>query len=325
MTTPDQAIGGYQGLELPRYPGNLNQDDIRTNSARSALKIILEAADIKKIWLPAYTCDAVVKAVQDLGIEYDFYKIEPTFDVDAQLRLGDNDYILIVDYYGLSDRAVARGLERFGNKNTIVDCSQAFFAPETRALGTIWSPRKFFGVPDGGLLHSTVLDIHQPDVRDEGSENRMAHLISRITTRPEQAYGKYLEAEQSIAEMPVLGMSRLTERLLESVDFQVAKQARSQNASYLHGRLKEYNKLDLSITTKTAPLCYPLLPKRKMANRSDLVTQRVFLPRYWPEVLGRVDASSFEWELVSNGLFLPCDQRYTEKDMDRLIRLFGID
>jgi len=51
----------------------------------------------------------------------------------------------------------------------------------------------------------------------------MGHLISRLTSSPEKAYQIYLEAGQAIAGLPVLGMSGLTERLLHSVDCEVAR------------------------------------------------------------------------------------------------------
>lgn len=320
----DKPIGGYQGLELPFFEGNIGRRMIKTNSARSAIKVILRAIKAKKILLPAYTCDAVVKAVEDLGITYTYYRINSTFDVDAAVRLEQGEYILIVDYFGMSGDSVTRSLKRFGHAKTLVDCSQAYFSAYTEALATVWSPRKFFGLPDGGLIYSADPRIKEPTIRDETSETRMGHLINRLSNNPETSYQKYLEAEQEIANMPVLGMSRLTERLLHSVNYESAKIARSKNARYLHSHLSEYNTLKWNLNNNIAPLCYPFLPKARKTSRSALIDNKVFMPSYWPEVLTRVDEGSFEWELVNNCLFLPCDQRYTEHDMSRIISLLAI-
>jgi hypothetical protein len=323
-TQSDKPIGGYQGLELPFFDAMLNQATARINSARSAIKVILNAVSAPKIWLPAYTCDAVVEAAKDLNISFEYYQISPTFDVDAAVRLGKSEYILIIDYFGTSGDSVKRSLKRFGHASTIVDCSQAYFSEHTGALATVWSPRKFFGLPDGGLLYSDDPRIKQPENRDNTSAKRMGHLISRLTNSPEKAYQKYLEAERAIADMPVLGMSELTERLLYSLDYETAKIARAWNARYLHDHLGKYNQLDLNLDDTTAPLCYPFLPNVNAASRLELIKNRVFVPSYWPEVLTRVEEGSFEWDLVTNGLFLPCDQRYTEHDMDRLVHLLAI-
>ena len=152
----------------------------------------------------------------------------------------------------------------------------------------------------------------------------MGHLISRLTNSPEKAYQRYLEAEQAIAGLPVLGISELTERLLHSVDYETAKIIRARNARHLHDHLGKYNQLNLNFDDVTAPLCYPFLPNVNSAGRIELIKNRVFVPSYWPRVLTRVKEGSFEWVLVTNGLFLPCDQRYNENDMDRLVHLLAI-
>ena len=320
----ESSIGGYHSLGLPFFDENLDDFKIKTNSARSAIKIILGALSVKKIWLPAYICDAVVNAVKDIDVEMDFYEINECFDVVDSISLGASDYLLIVDYFGVSGGAVERSLRRYGQDNTIVDCSQAFFSGHAGALATIWSPRKFFGVPDGGLLYSDNTCIKAPPDRDTTSGSRMAHLINRLASGPEFSYRQYQEAEQAIAESPTLAMSHLTERLLCSVDYKSAKAARIRNAAYLHQHLSGYNKLNFELGSDTAPLCYPLLPNIPTINRSELINQRVFVPSYWPEVLTRVKEKSFEWELVTNGLFLPCDQRYTLDDMNRILQLLVV-
>jgi hypothetical protein len=174
------------------------------------------------------------------------------------------------------------------------------------------------------LLYSDDPRIKQPENRDNTSETRMGHLISRLTNSPEKAYQIYLEAEQAIAGLPVLGISKLTERLLHSVDYEAAKIVRARNARHLHDHLVKYNQLDLNFDDTIAPLCYPFLPNVNAAKWIELIKNRVFVPSYWPEVLTRVEEGSFEWDLVTNGLFLPCDQRYTEHDMDRLVHLLAI-
>jgi len=320
----DQAIGGYHALKLPLIDVNAVQGMIKTNSARSAIKLILSSSEARKVWLPAYTCDAVVEAATDVGMAFDFYRIDNNFDVEPSLQPKDDELILIVDYFGLCGEAIKRSISRFEPKQTIIDCSQAYFSEYADSLGTIYSPRKFFGLPDGGLLYSNDTNIKQPGCRDRSSESRMSHLISRITNSPETAYQQYIKAEQEISKLPVQGMSRLTERLLQSVDYLMTRRTRTRNARYLHERLGQYNRLNLNIDETIAPLCYPFLPRIKTASKTDLIKMRVFMPTYWPEVLGRVEEGTFEWNLVTNGLFLPCDQRYNEDDMDRLISLLAI-
>lgn len=320
----EQSIGGYHALALPFFEDNISKNTVKTNSARSALKVILHAIQAKKIWLPFYTCDAVVDAVKDLNICFDFYNISDAFEVDLAAELGPSEYILIVDYFGVSSNAVKKCLKQFGGNKVIVDCSQAYFNHYSEALANIWSPRKFFGLPDGGLLLSEDSRVQQPLTKDKTSESRLEHLISRLTNSPERTYEQFLRAERVIAELPVLGMSELTERLLCSVDLSQARIVRAENFDFLHKKLGGANKLILKPNSDDAPLCYPLLPSIKMPSRADLISNKVFLPNYWPEVLARVEEGSFECELVTNGLFLPCDQRYTIDDMNKIVSLLNL-
>lgn len=318
------AIGGYHGLELPYYEGNIPQSLIRMNSGRSAIKLVLDSANAKKVWLPLYTCDAVVRAVKEMGLDFTFYEIDEDFKVKVDLNLNEHEIILLIDYFGLCSDTVEVSASQFGYNRVIVDCSQAFFSKPGKSLATVYSPRKFFGLPDGGLLFTKEARILQPEERDKTSSSRMEHLISRAVYSPEITYQQYLSAEKAISELPVQGMSDLTTRLLNAIDLDKVRSARSQNALYLHERLGDFNKLRFKLDETTSPLCYPFLPLVKTRSRADLIHDRVFLPSYWPEVLGRAEEGSFEYSLVNDCLFLPCDQRMNEYDMDRMVSLLGI-
>tara|TARA_B100000700_G_C15055362_1_gene862521 strand:+ start:795 stop:1778 length:984 start_codon:yes stop_codon:yes gene_type:complete len=319
------SIGGYLGLQLPLHDEDVMQGMIKTNSARSAIKLVLAAVKAKKIWLPYYICESVINAVRDIGVQIGFYNVNSDFSVDPSLTLSEDEFILVAEYFGIFKNHINDTLHRFGHKRTIVDCSQAYFSKPTAALATVYSPRKFFGLPDGGLIYTCNENIQQPRARDSTSQSRMSHLLKRLIDEPEAGYEDYLEAEHSIAKLPVQGMSYLTERLLKSVDSRQVKQIRTKNAQHVHKYLSEYNQLDFVVDQDTSPLCYPFLPNVKVSSRLDLIKKRVFVPTYWPEVLNRVTKNSYEWNVVTNCLFLPCDQRYSEGEMDRLIGLLAID
>lgn len=324
MSLSTEALGGYLELELPTRSSCWLDTARKFNSARAAFASLVDQLNVKSVWLPRYLCNTMVDVLSDQNIALYFYDLTDDFGVKGDVALNRDSLLLYVNYFGVCTRQVLETIDQYGAENVVIDNSHALFGGQFEALATTYSPRKFFGLPDGGLLYSTDPRIKQPEQRDESSESRMAHLISRITNSPESAYQQYLEAEQAISKLPVQGMSHLTERLLQSVDYQKARKTRTKNAQYLHERLGQYNQLNLNIDETVAPLCYPFLPSVKAASKADLIKERVFVPTYWPEVLCRVEEGSFEWNLVTNGLFLPCDQRYNEEDMDRLISLLAI-
>ena len=325
MSSSTDALGGYIELELPvRDYKSWLANALKFNSARAAFAGLVDQLATKEVWVPSYLCDSMINALNGRQVQLKFYDLAEDFTIKGELNLSENSLLLYVNYFGVCAEQAENVISHYGAGKVVIDNSQALFCDPCGALATMYSPRKFFGFPDGGLLYSDDSRINQPKDRDNTSESRMAHLISRITNSPEKAYQEYLEAEQAIAGLPVLGMSRLTERLLYSVDYKAAKNARIRNALYLHECLGEFNQLRLNLGESIAPLCYPFLPKVKPVSRSELIENRVFIPSYWPEVLTRVKEGSFEWDLVTNGLFLPCDQRYTEHDMDRLVHLLAI-
>jgi len=318
------ALGGYIELELPVQDQHWLANAYKFNSARAALTSLIAQLTIKEVWLPRYLCDSIINTFDGGKVQLKFYELAEDFTIKSELSLGEHSLLLYVNYFGVCTEQALCVISQYGANKVVIDNSQAMFCDPLETLATIYSPRKFFGLPDGGLLYSDDPRIKQPENRDNTSETRMGHLISRLTNSPEKAYQIYLEAEQAIAGLPVLGISKLTERLLHSVDYEAAKIVRARNARHLHDHLVKYNQLDLNFDDTIAPLCYPFLPNVNAAKWIELIKNRVFVPSYWPEVLTRVEEGSFEWDLVTNGLFLPCDQRYTEHDMDRLVHLLAI-
>ena len=324
MSLSTDALGGYIELELPVQDQHWLANAYKFNSARAALTSLIAQLTIKEVWLPRYLCDSIINTFDGGKVQLKFYELAEDFTIKSELSLGEHSLLLYVNYFGVCTEQALCVISQYGANKVVIDNSQAMFCDPLETLATIYSPRKFFGLPDGGLLYSDDPRIKQPENRDNTSETRMGHLISRLTNSPEKAYQIYLEAEQAIAGLPVLGISELTERLLHSVDYEAAKIVRARNARHLHDHLVKYNQLDLNFDDTIAPLCYPFLPNVNAAKWIELIKNRVFVPSYWPEVLTRVEEGSFEWDLVTNGLFLPCDQRYTEHDMDRLVHLLAI-
>src|SRR5690606_17617396 len=119
-----------------------------------------------------------------------------------------------------------------------------------------------------------------------GSLSRSQHLLKRMAISAEFGYNDFLSAEQSLSVVSTAGMSRLTRRLLTSVDMVSSYQRRAKNFRYLHARLSGLNELKFP-TNACAPLCYPFLPSGTESDtlRQELQLLRMYIPRYWPEVI----------------------------------------
>jgi hypothetical protein len=159
--------------------------------------------------------------------------------------------------------------------------------------------------------------VQHPSEEDGGSLARCEHLLMRHAGEAEQGYAAFKRAEASLDDAPARRMSRLTTRLLGSVEFDHAKACRNRNFGFLHEHLGHTNELQFDAKAVDGPLCYPLLCAPGVRDR--LLRARIFVPTYWPDVRARAAPGSFEAELVDGCVPLPCDQRYTPGELQRVV------
>ena len=310
-------IGGYFGLELPTAKPDAYDHLAAFQSGRAAFRALLAAGKPDRVWMPRYICDAMFEPLAATGIAYRYYDLTPNLEVDYDtVDLAAGDWLLYVNYFGVCGSAVARVMERIPRRQLVLDYCQAYFAPPPSVLATIYSPRKFFGLPDGGLLASG-LELPVPQAIDGGSVARCSHLLRRLDAGAEAGYGEFRVAERSLEDGAPEMMSALTRRLLASVDREAVAERRRENFQFLHRRLAQRNGLSMDVDAVAVPLCYPFLAS-DAGVRERLLARRIFVPTYWPDALARV-GGRWEETMVARCLPLPIDQRYDTSDMKRIV------
>ena len=147
-----KAIGGYFELEL-NDGHEWHANAIRLNTARNAFEYVLRSEKYKRVHLPYYTCDAMLEPIEKLEVERQFYHIdtnlEPCVDPAA---LPEDEGFVYTNYFGLKDRCVEALAQVC--PTLIVDNAQSFFSTPLPGVDVFYSPRKFFGVPDGAYLYT---------------------------------------------------------------------------------------------------------------------------------------------------------------------------
>lgn len=311
----NKAIGGYIGLEL-RQGTHYHANALPLNTGRNCFEYILKLRGYKHVLLPYYTCEVMLEPLRKLGISYSFYAIDPGLEPATLPVLHDKEAFVYTNYYGLKQHAVEQLAKHYGPR-LIVDNSQAFFAPRINGIDTFYSARKFFGVADGAYVYAdTPLDIELP--RDE-SCSRMSHLLTRIDTCAESGYGDYLLHEEQLCNQPIKSMSRLTEHILCSIDYEQVRQRRITNYMVLKRALYGSNKLSLD-ASESVPMVYPYWTENGDTLRDELRQQRIYIAKYWKNVLDW-NSPALEQSLANDLLALPVDQRYTPADIETIIPL----
>lgn len=311
-----KEYGGYMSLELP-YEKEYFRDErniLRLNSGRAAIYCALLDARPGKVYIPIYNCEFVKEPFEKLGIEYSFYNIDKNF-LPINVKLLANEYILWVNYFGIQPRNT---IEIIKNRytNIIFDNTQAFFATPVNEAYNVYSCRKFFGVSDGAYLVKN--DIEKPSLEQDISYNRAMFMLKSIEEGTNAAYYDNMENENEIAKN-VYGMSKLTQRILSSINYQDIQKKRYENFCKLHSYLEEINELNINAETET-PMVYPLLIRNE-ALRTKLVCNKIYVPQWWKHVPEKTNEDCFDNYLSKYLVPLPIDQRYDQNDMRYIANL----
>lgn len=312
------AIGGYFELELPPGHGELYPNALRFQSARAAFLALLNAGRPQRIWMPWYNCETMLEPPCMAGIPVRRYRINRQLEIAEEFELGENDWLLCVNYFGICDDLIEKIIARFPRERVIVDNSQALFSPPLDCLATLYSPRKFFGIPDGGYL-ITDLSVTEPDEQDHGSIQRFEPLLTRIDRGAEAGYEGIRAARATLRGQTPRRMSALTQHLLAHIDYSSASVRRKHNFARYQERLGAVNQFSLSEQITNAPLCYPFWNSRTDLQ-AKLAAKRIFAAKYWPNVRGSSGTiDDLEYRLANECLALPCDQRYGDDEIDLVV------
>jgi len=311
-----EPIGGYFSLELPKHE-EYHKDAIRLNTGRNCLEYILRARNFSKVYIPYYTCDVILEPFHKLNVNYEFYHINQEFEIANDILLKVDEALLYTNYYGLKQRYVKSLALHYG-KQLIVDNTQAFYDKPVNGIDTFYTCRKFFGVPDGAYLYTDQL-LDEKLEQDESYE-RMSFLLKRIDLGAEAGYADFREQSHLLVGQPIKRMSKLTERLMQSIDYQLAAKRRRENFELLHQALEGSNQYHIHLSADAVPMVYPFLSDQK-GLREDLIDNKLFVACYWPNVLEKVTKDSEEFKMAKALLPLPIDQRYSSETIKTQIRM----
>lgn len=310
-------IGGYFEFEL-NLKKEYHQKALKLNTGRNALEYILIAKDYKKIHLPFYSCDALLEPIKKHGLEVSYYHINSDFEPIIQnIELSNNEAFVYINYFGICDNIVKKLAKKINN--LIIDNSQAFYSKALPKIDTFYSPRKFFGVPDGAYLY--VSSLIDKKLEYDISYNRCLHLLGRIDKSPEEFYESFKCTEDLLKNQHIKQMSKLTRRILKSIDYSNVRKIRRNNFNYIHKHLKNFNKIKIKLNNYSVPMIYPFLFDKGKLLKENLIKNKIYCATYWPNVKDMINKNTWEYFLYENLVAIPIDQRYGTKEMKKILSI----
>lgn len=298
-------------------------------SVRCALRALVHALRPRSAWLPSYLCPALLEPFRSSGVEVRFYGVDEHLRVAScgwlkEVRRGD--FVIVVHYFGVPHSSFPAEAAKRRGGYVIEDSSQALFLPQQfeESMCVLYSPRKFLGVPDGGVLASKgeigteSLALEPPP--SEWWTAALAMVLQRrdfdLTGRPSGWYSRFQHVESSFP-LGLYRSSGLSRALLNcGVDYEAIRTRRRANYEALLGMLGEHA-LFPENPEQAVPLGFPVRIEAVVRDRvlGGLHAERVYAPVHW-----RIDGavpSSFHHShtLALSSLTLVCDQRYSPEDM----------
>lgn len=308
-------MGGYLPLELHRgksFFSDVPADRIlQVNTGRTALWCAIQSLKVKKVFVPYYYCPDIIDMLSRMDVELSFYRISEDF-IPVGIKAEPNAAVILVNYFGVMGQDFQALVDMY--PNVIIDNAHAFFTPPVFREGVmnIYSCRKFFGVSDGAYLIGT--GISKPVLQQDVSSGRSGHLLVSLELGTNAAYMDNKHNEQVLGEGKY-GMSLLTQRILEGVDYDYVARKRRENYRYLHERLKHLQQLSIRCDNPV-PYAYPLLLDRDL--HKQLVQRRIYVPLLWAQLLEEKWNGTLEQRYSANILPLPLDQRYGKEELEKM-------
>lgn len=317
----NSSIGGYFEYNVPKNKNDIHSRSLKLNTGRNCFEYILLVYKIKKIWIPLFTCDAIIEPLIRHKISYFFYTVNENLEIDDISSIPDEEWILITNFYGLKSNYIKQITGK--RNNLIVDNAQAFFEMPIKGVPTFYSPRKFFGLPDGGILYcDKKLDVR---FENDSSIERLDHLFIRLEKSAEEGFEVFKRNENLLKGQPIRKMSLVTLNIYYTVDMISVKEKRRNNFEIIHTELGSTNELSKSFnySKDSVPLLYPYLNSslNALQLREKLRLNKIYLPIYWPNVIEWSDVSSIEYSFSNNILNIPIDQRYGFEEMNKILNI----
>ncbi len=301
------SFGG--GLTLPRK-GSF------TFSGRTAIEAVLKKIpNAKTALLPSYCCDSMIDPFRRAGLRVDFFDVNYngslTFKIEKKA-----DILLWCNYFGFkNDMPEFDGI-------VIEDITHSLLSEKSCHVQSdylIASVRKWFPICCGGYCSIETSLASPPDVfiknKLDAMQLKEQYLRDGDADKKVRFLSEFGESNKWLANnYSDLGIDTYSTEYLTHVNVADQVTRRRKNAHTLYKLLGNNVEFMFSEEDMDCPLFVPIiLRKDRNEIRRALSAAGIYCPTHWPRPGEKCNSELYEWELS-----LICDQRYNEKDMERI-------
>jgi hypothetical protein len=255
-----------------------------------------------------------------------FYPLDDQLSPDCQTvknQVQKSDLVVAVDFFGsLPTLPFRRLVAERPDVHWVEDRAHVLWtAADPWGNWQLYSPRKLLGVPDGGLLVTREAVDGPGTIVGHVDQAIVTPEIMRFEDQEETNnstwYAAYRERERALTA-DVFPASRLTLSLLERISIGPLIVRRRRNHSVISTKLSSLAAWHIS-ADDIAPFGFIINVNDAGALAARLATEGFFCARHWPILPSDENIFTREHAWSKRLLTLPCDHRYDQRDMERLV------
>jgi hypothetical protein len=335
----EKIIGGVFGFEIPAlsnhgmplpFAGTHDHVQYFLN-LRCALKVFCDAKHPRSVWLPSYLCEALLHPFTHNQIPIHYYPVDSKLEApDSKWIEGlqPGDLVIVIHYFGFANSGFPTAQVASKGALLVEDASQALFLPQqfNESACIIYSPRKFLGVPEMGIMASRSDTGTEAVVLAAPPSDWWKLAIAMLQKRRDfdlvggdnEWFGLFQQVESQFP-LGSYAPSDLSKMIfISGTDYDDIRVRRRENYFRLLEKLENYAMFP-HVGQNIVPLGFPVLvdPDRRDRILRHLYGKRIYPPVHW-RISGVVPSEFRASHTLSNSIVtLICDQRYTLEDMDR--------
>lgn len=321
------------------------KDVVYTSSGRSAIKLVLNEIKLNNrvALLPAYTCGSVIKPFIEENFKIQYFNLNENMEVSIKeiIEMADiykPSILLFHQYFGFeTNKNISLLIRELKKRNikVIEDITQNLYSNYkfSDADYYIASPRKWYALPDGGLVISANKKIKTKtnnfnhkliENKIEGFHLKYLYMEERKGNK--EVFYKKIQNSEKLVDTNIYKMSNISKLIMNNVNIEIMNKKRKINYNILYNQLKDNSKIKIIFNDHLndyTPLYFPIIVNERVKLQNFLAQNNIYAPIIWNKsnYINSEKLSKSTIYLYENMLCLPIDQRYNSKDMIKILNI----
>ena len=308
-----------------------------------AIHLIEKKMKVNSVYMPSYCCNSMLTPFLEKNIKIEFYTVlfdgeKFIYDIDCDKKC---DIFFAMNYFGFTINNMDYYIDMFKTKNSYVieDATHSLLSKRKYNIKSdlvVASLRKWFPIISGGILianNNECAEYMKDDIenlkhneiyiplKQKAMLEKNIYINQRDDTNKEEVLNKFKNANHILdIDYKSYKIDTQSYEILHKINLQEVIQKRRNNTKIIYDYLKNQKTIkyvkDINIE-EDCPLFIPIfLKKNKRDNvKKYLVGNKIYCPNHWP--IPDLITDKNQKEIYNMELSLICDQRYSEKEMEK--------